>query len=525
MTPVYMRSAVNTLLRIAIIGFGLSLPIWLYLTELRPRMLMHRSQADLRALAAACDQAVRTAEASGETRNHASGVSLRRLDLSLEIARLPCKRYAALTEQLLSDHVSRHALASLHLSATMDPSYPDLGPVQVDPDWLDAQLRVVVRTFDLEPLPLKEYVGDAKFRLGERLFFDPRLSGQGDRTCATCHILASSTTDGAALESRLDVSPERLPEVPARNVPDLWNRDHNDVSTMLWDGQLQALAAADQGGLVLPEALETQGFENLMALQSVRPVFIPAEMLGEPGTSNSLAPDEKKALVPAEVLARVASRLFDEEKNSGPDHYSYRALFRASYDVGSSDDVRPAHLGNALAHYIEIEFQSRDTPWDHYLRGDLSALSVDQKRGALLFYGIGKCAVCHAGDVFSDFGFHSVGVPDVREAKDLGRFYATGMTTDRFLFRTPPLRNATLTAPYFHNGHAETLSEAIRRHLNPYLFARAYAEGGEHLMEPAEINAISPTLAPGSMINDAQIELLIAFLKSLEDRRARTLSP
>tara|TARA_R110000850_G_scaffold80785_3_gene173367 strand:- start:218 stop:1342 length:1125 start_codon:yes stop_codon:yes gene_type:complete len=374
-------------------------------------------------------------------------------------------------------------------------------------------------------LPLKEYVRDAKFRLGERLFFDPLLSGQGDRACASCHVLASATADGAALETRLDVSQEWLPEVPARNVPDLWNRDHNDVSTMLWDGRLQPVAASDQVGLVLPESLSATVFENLMALQSVRPIVIPAEMLGEPGAANALAPEARGAPIPEGVLARVVSRLFEVDARGQAEGESYRALFRESYGIGVADEVRPAHLGNALAHYIEIAFQSRDTPWDRYLAGDLSALSADQKRGALLFHGIGGCAVCYAGDIFSDFGFHSVGVPDIRENKDLGRFYATGMAEDRFLFRTPPLRNATLTAPYFHNGQADTLVEAIRQHLDPYRFARAYAESGEHLMAPAEIDAISPILASGSLITEEQVGRLVAFLEALEDRRAGTLSP
>ncbi|KHQ49990.1 cytochrome-c peroxidase [Mameliella alba] len=524
MKRVRPRAVLDLLTRISIIGIGLSLPVWLYLAELRPRIALHRTEKDLRALAAACDQALRSAEATEETRAQLDPAQAARLDLSLEIGRLPCKSYSALTEQLLSEGVSRHALAALNLSATSDPAYPDLRAVLVDADQLDAQLRVTSRLFDLTPLPLKEYLRDAKFRLGERLFFEPLLSGHGDRTCATCHVLALATVDGAALETHLDVSPEWLPGAPARNVPDLWNRDHNDVSTMLWDGRLQAVAAADEGGLELPEPLPTTGFENLMALQSVRPIFIPAEMLGEPGAGNVLVPEARGTPVPEAVLSRVASRLYKVDER-GKETETYQRLFRKSYGVGAADEVRPAHLGNALAHYIEIAFQSRDTPWDRYLAGDLSALSADQKSGALIFYGIGRCAVCHAGDVFSDFGFHSVGVSDIREEKDLGRFYATGLAEDRFLFRTPPLRNVTLTAPYFHNGQGKTLSEAIQQHLNPYQFARAYAEGGEHLMGPAEIDAIAPILAPRSMITYAQVELLIAFLKSLEDRRAGNLSP
>ncbi|MDX2485288.1 MAG: cytochrome c peroxidase [Pseudodonghicola sp.] len=524
MKPTRPRTAFDILFRMAVIGLGLSLPVWLFLAELRPRILMHRAEDVLRTLAASCDQAVRTVEASEEVWEHLDAARASLLDRSLQIGRLPCKSYAALNEKLLSKGVSQHSLSALHLSATLDPSYPDLGRPHADPDQLNAELRVVVRMFDLSPLPVKPYVRDAKFRLGERLFHDSLLSGREDRSCATCHVLAFATTDGAALETHLDVSPERLPEVPARNVPDLWNRDHNDVSTMLWDGRVQALAAADQGGLVLPEALASAEFENLMALQSVRPIFIPAEMLGKPGPTNSLAPDDTSRPTPDAVLARVATRLFNREKRAELDEETYGALFRASYAIRSADEVRPAHLGNALAHYIEIEFQSRDTPWDRYLAGDRNALSADQKGGALLFYGIGKCAVCHTGGIFSDFEFHSIGVPDVREMKDVGRYYATGMAEDRFLFRTPPLRNVTLTAPYFHNGQAETLVEAIGQHLNSYRSARAYAEGGEHLMEPAEINSISPIQASQSLISDAQIALLIAFLEALEDDRAGAVS-
>ena len=518
------RAVFDLLTRIAVIGLGLSFSAWLYLAELRPLIELHRSEKDVRALAAACDQALRTADAAEETRNQLDPAQTLRLGLSLEVGRLPCKSYTALTERLLSVGVSRHALAALKLAATADPSYPDLRAARSDADQLDAQLRVTSRLFDLAPLPLKKYMHDAKFRLGERLFFDPRLSGRGDRSCATCHVPASATADGAALEARLDVSPEWLPEVPARNVPDLWNRDHNDVSAMLWDGRVRAQAAADLGGLVLPEALSTTGFENLMALQSVRPIFIPAEMLGEPGAGNALAPVDGGMPLPKAVLARLTSRIFKGETREPLGEESYQALFLESYGIASADAIRPAHFGNALAHYIEIEFQSRDTPWDRYLAGDRNALSADQKRGALLFYGIGKCAVCHSSDIFSDFGFHSIGVPDIREEKDLGRFYATGEAEDRFMFRTPPLRNVTLTAPYFHNGQADTLIEAIRQHLDPYRFARAYADGGERLMTPVEINSISPILAPHSVITEAQIEFLIAFLRSLEDRRAAPLS-
>lgn len=514
----FATSLLNMFFRLSVIGICLVLAIWLYLVQLHPRLQLRTNEAAFRHLAAACDQAVRLTEIDNDIQYRIPPAELYRLNQALEIARLPCKNYASLREHLLSEDVSQHALAALHLSAISDPAYPDLKQGGVSEAELDAQLRVTIELLGLYPLPLKDYVRDSKFRLGEKLFYDTRLSGYGDRTCATCHSPQNATADAGMLEPRLDVTPSMLPEIPARNVPDLWNRDHNDVSAMLWDGRLEVKVAANLGGLVSPDGLDTAGFENLMALQSVRPIFSPVEMLGEPGISNGLAPSATKDLEPDDVLARLGSLLFLGDRTQKTQAESYEALFRESYGLTDADQISPPHIGNALAHYIEIEFQSRNTPWDHYLSGDLTALSVNQKRGALVFYGIGKCAVCHSGDIFSDFRFHSLGVPDDREQKDQGRFYATGNTKDRFLFRTPPLRNVTLTAPYFHNGQTDTLLEAIIQHLNPYRFARAYTEDGGHLMDLAEIEAISPVLGTSSPITNEQALLLREFLEGLQDR-------
>lgn len=507
------------LFRLAIIGIGLSLPTWLYLAELRPRFLIREREADYRAAAAACDQAARSIEMVSDALDQISLTHVNVLERSFEVGRLSCQSYAEFREYLLAEGVSQHSLAALHLSATSDPSYPDLHRLATNPENLDARLRVVSQTFGLAPLRLKPYVLDAKFLLGERLFHDAKLSGYRNRSCATCHKAEFGMADAFGLEQRLAVTPEYLSEVPARNVPDLWNRDHSNVSALLWDGRLEAVAT-DIDRFRLPEPLAVAGFENLMAIQSVRPIFTPMEMLGEPGAVNDLAPLAEAELSPLLVLDRLSRRLFDDEQSGTSERDAYRDLFRSSYGVTELDQLQPAHFGNALAHYIEIEFQSRDTPWDRYLAGDLSAMTSDQKRGALLFFGIGRCAVCHSGDIFSDFTFHSVGVPDERSEKDLGRFYATGHAGDRFLFRTPPLRNVTLTGPYFHNGQAADLEEAIKQHLYPFRYARSYTEGGEHLMGLDEIEAISPILAAPNTITDDQVRLLKAFLGSLEDSKA-----
>lgn len=519
MTPGRRYGVIGLLFQLAMIGVGLTLPTWLYLSELLPRLLIRESETEFRALAAACDQAVRSIVTASDAMDRISPMQASILDRSFDIGRLPCRRYAELREYLLAQGVSQHALTALHLAATSDPSYPDLLIPSVVPEDLDARLSIVSQSFGLAPLHLKPYVRSKKFRLGEKLFHDPSLSGHRDRSCTTCHKAEFGMADAAKLEPRLPVSSGHAPDIPARNVPDLWNRDHNNVSAMLWDGRLESVAATGER-FRLPEHLATTDFENLMALQSVRPILLPAEMLGEPGASNDLAPVAGAEPDPERVLVRMALRLFVEKQSGVAEQDTYRSLLYDSYGVTEPDQIRPAHLGNALAHYIEIEFQSRDTPWDQYLTGDLSAISDDAKQGALLFYGIGRCAVCHSGDVFSDFMFHSLGVPDGRPEKDLGRFYATGNLDDRYLFRTPPLRNVTLTMPYFHNGQTSDLADAIKQHLNPYRYARAYTEGGDHLMLPEEIDAVSPIVSAPSFLTSEQIRLLIAFLKALEDHSA-----
>jgi len=496
------------------------LSIWLYVEKIHPRLQLRFHEPEFRHLAAACDQAVSVAEMDNVVRERISRTQADRLDQSLEVARLPCRNYARLRERLLSQEVSQHALAVLHLSATADPAYPDLETSSTATAELDVQLRIAIDRLGLTPLPLKSYDRDPKFLLGEKLFHDTRLSGHGDRTCATCHDRQNATADTGQLELRLDVSPELRPEFPARNVPDLWNRDHNDVSSMLWDGRLEVKVAASRGGLSSPEGLDTTGFENLMALQSVRPIISPAEMLGEPGPTNTLSQGYVAEVEPEMVIKRLNQLLYADEQPSSRDGVDYRKLFQESYGLSQAEETSAAHIGNALAHYIEIEFQTRETPWDAYLSGDIAALTNDQKRGALIFFGVGKCSICHSGNLFSDFSYHSIGVPDTREPKDQGRYYATGDPEDRFLFRTPPLRNVTLTAPYFHNGQSSTLTDAILQHLTPYRYAREYAESGKHLMEPAEIAAISPILSNSHAITDVQVTQLLAFLEALQDRDA-----
>jgi cytochrome c peroxidase len=130
----------------------------------------------------------------------------------------------------------------------------------------------------------------------------------------------------------------------------------------------------------------------------------------------------------------------------------YREAFRASFG-GPATRLRVAQ---ALDVYVRT-LTTPNSPFDKYVSGDLYALSEAQKRGLALFVGKAECMMCHRGPNFADDQFHSLGIG----VDDLGRFKVTGVEADRYAFKTPTLRNVTLTAPYMHDGSLSTLREVI----------------------------------------------------------------
>jgi cytochrome c peroxidase len=143
-------------------------------------------------------------------------------------------------------------------------------------------------------------------------------------------------------------------------------------------------------------------------------------------------------------------------------------FFAKAYPTVALADLNIGHLGRALGAFMKIKFKSNNAAVDQYLAGDLQALSESQKRGMLVFYGRGQCVRCHSGANFTDERFHTSGVPQigfVPFVDDLGKAGDTGLAVDRYRFKTPSLRNISLTAPYMHDGAFETL-EAVVHHYN-----------------------------------------------------------
>ena len=130
-------------------------------------------------------------------------------------------------------------------------------------------------------------------------------------------------------------------------------------------------------------------------------------------------------------------------------------------NIEKAEDVTIAEIGEALAAYIALDFESRDSNFDKFLAGYTSALNAAQKRGMDLFYGKAACSSCHAGPLLTDQKFHALALPPFGPGRtrrfdpyvrDVGRMAETDRIEDSYRFRTPSLRNVALTAPYGHNG-------------------------------------------------------------------------
>ena len=235
--------------------------------------------------------------------------------------------------------------------------------------------------------------------------------------------------------------------------------------------------------------------------------------------------------------------------NSNP---VYRALFgRLFPSVAHGGAIDFTMFGRAIAEF-EFTLVFADAPVDRFARGHSSAMTVLQKKGALLFFGKAGCVSCHAvsgqsNEMFSDFKMHVAGVPQIApffgvgqgnvifdgpgEDEDFGLEQVTGKAADRYKFRTSPLRNAALQAAFFHNGAFTKLEDAIRYHLDAPAFAHIYnpvragvRDDLTYRLGPIEpvLERIDPRLTRPPYLSREEFESLVAFVGGgLLDSRAR----
>jgi cytochrome c peroxidase len=414
------------------------------------------------------------------------------------------------------------------------------GPA-ASPD-LDSHLREALATARVTSLQPPPALDPALVRLGQVLMFDKVLSGNRDVSCATCHNPASSTSDGLSLSigtggtgtagSRvLSAASEFVP----RNSPDLFNRGFPQFTGMFWDGRV---SRTDNGDLHTPAGAQLPaGLSGALAAQAMFPVTTRLEMRGHAGDVDRFGSPNELAQIPDEDPSAIWSALMNRLR-AIPEYVS---MFRAAYPTVAPTELGFQHAANAIAAFEAAAFTAVNSPFDRYLQGDNSALSVAEKQGAVLFFGRAGCGSCHLGPHLTDQQFHSIGVPQVGPGfapngpEDRGRERVTGISADRYQFRTPPLRNVELTGPYMHDGAYTTLAAAVRHYLNTGTALRSYDPSQlredlrrSYVSNPSTVDAMAATIdimvQSPLALSDAEVGDIVSFLKALTDPASRDLS-
>lgn len=255
----------------------------------------------------------------------------------------------------------------------------------------------------LKPLPDAIAQDPQRAALGRQLFHDPGLSRNNSLSCASCHQLDKNGADNRALSLGFDGKPVAV------NTPTVFNASLN--FRQFWDGRVETLE--EQTDVVITS---------------------PHEMGSD--------------------WATVVNRI-------GADA-DYRRKFAAIYP----DGVTKPNIQRALAAFVRT-LLTPGSRFDQYLLGDTAAISYEEKQGYQRFKEYG-CIACHqgvniGGNMFQKFGVFGDYIADRGHATeaDQGRFNVTGDEADRSVFKVPSLRNVALTAPYFHDGSAATLEQAV----------------------------------------------------------------
>jgi cytochrome c peroxidase len=323
-----------------------------------------------------------------------------------------------------------------------------------------------------EKIPVDNPQTPEKISLGQRLFFDRRLSVDGTVSCSTCHDPARAFTDGKPTSVGIKG------RVGQRNAPTILNALYN--KTQFWDGRVDTLE--EQAALPIVNAVE-MGYPNL---------------------------DAAVAHIAAVEEYQHAFRVVFGRPPNGPD------------------------LLRAIASYERTQL-SFDSPFDHFIAGEINAIDASAKRGWELFNNQARCNKCHAltettRDVTNliDNDFHNIGIGIIRhnvvalasqaeqliksgdtaaidraaiqtDMSALGRFLITKKEKDIASFKTPNIRNVLMTGPYFHDGSQETLWD-VMDHYNK----------GDGLQNPYLDEDIQPLALTENDIDD-----LVAFMASL----------
>ncbi len=255
---------------------------------------------------------------------------------------------------------------------------------------------------------------DLQAALGKLLFYDPILSGNNERSCASCHKSEMAFADQLKTSKTFD----RVTMLE-RNAPGLLNVMYQRA--FFHDGRV--------------EQLEEQAMQVI-------------HNKNEMGSS----------------LEDCAKKLAQSEE--------YQTLFNQAFTTKQGNSISPYNIQKALAEY-EKTLTSFNSRFDQFLEGNKTALNDRERNGYNIFAGKALCGSCHFfplfnGTVppfFADSEFEVIGAPETAEnkalSKDIGRYKVTQLEAHRNSIKTPTVRNAAVTAPYMHNGTFTTLDQVV----------------------------------------------------------------
>ena len=280
-----------------------------------------------------------------------------------------------------------------------------------------------------------------RVELGKMLYFDPRLSKSWLISCNTCHNVATGGVD--LLETSIGHGWAQGP----RNSPTVLNAVFN--LAQFWDGRAKDLQEQAKGPVQAAVEMNSTPERTIATLKSI------------PG---------------------------------------YVDAFEAAFP-GEADAVTFDNMATAIEAF-EATLLTPSAPFDRYLRGDESALDAHERQGLGLFLDKG-CVSCHGGVNIGGTGYFPFGVvekpgAEVLPPNDKGRFAVTKTADDEYKFKSPSLRNITLTAPYFHSGKVWDLGQAV---------------------------AVMGSAQLGAVLSDGEVDAITAFLRTLTGRQPRVEVP
>ena len=372
--------------------------------------------------------------------------------------------------------------------------------------------------------------------LGRLLFFDTVTGLNNDNNCSGCHSPTKGFGDTQSIAIGVQnngiVGPDRSGPRNQRRTPMAANTAF--FPNLMWNSRFASLSNNpfdNSAGFLFPppEGLTLSYLPHLLVAQAFIPPTERVEVAGFsfPGDNYDIR---------NEVLRRI---------NDVPE---YRKRFGKIFSsIQAGGPITFEMFGRAIAEF-EFTLVFADAPIDRFARGEKNAMTEDQKRGALLFFGKARCVECHkvsgaANEMFSDFRQHVIGVPQIAPAvgnvtfdgagqdEDFGLEQITENENDRYKFRTSPIRNVALQPAFFHNGAFTRLEDAVGHHLDVFSSARNYSPTGAGVdsdlairlgpIEPV-LTRVDPILRTPIILSDEEFKQLLEFVgNGLLDKRAK----